>query len=433
MKSVGTDGDRRPAFAARDLASCRRSWHHGALLPSDDTDRPAPLAAVLAVTFFGSVSGGVFWAAIFFVTAAQYGFSAARNLALAGAMGAAYALAAYNAGRLTRVALAAGRSRGVVIAAFAGWTVTALAPWAAPRSEVALWASAVLGAGASAVVWPIVESHLVAGRHGAEMRSAMGRFNVTWTSAVALALLLMPFVGGANGHGALILSAATSATACLLALTLPLHPVPHGREMADLAIGVEYPYLRRSSAWLLPLSYVLSSSMAPVLPHRIAALGGAPAGVDGGVLAGLWMVGRFLTLLAMWRSGFWHGRWGTLAAALAALAVGLATVLLAPTLIGLAAGLFLFGVGMGLTYYAALYYTMSVGHGAVDAGGSFEALIGLGYCGGPAIGIAAQILVGPAAAYSATVVLAFSALALSGTRALAPYRDVRRLRKRHPS
>ena len=44
------------------------------------TDRPAPLHAVLAVTFAGSLSGGVFWAAIFFVTAGHYGFSPARNL-----------------------------------------------------------------------------------------------------------------------------------------------------------------------------------------------------------------------------------------------------------------------------------------------------------------------------------------------------------------
>jgi hypothetical protein len=387
----------------------------------------------LSVTFFGSISGGVFWAAIFFVTAAQYGFSAARNLLLAGVMGAAYALAAYNAGRFTRAALAAGRSRRVVVAALVAWTAAALAPWAAPRSEAVLWASAVLGAAASAVLWPIVESYLSAGRHGAQMRSAMGWFNVTWTSAVALALLLMPLVGGARGHGALVLSAATSAVACVLALALPERPVLHGREKADAAIGVEYPFLRRSSAWLLPLSYVLSSSMAPVLPHRIAALGGVPAGTDGGALAGLWMVGRFVTLLLMWRSGFWHGRWGTLGAAIGALAVGLATILLAPTLAAFAAGLFVFGVGMGLTYYAALYYTMAVGHGAVDAGGTFEALIGLGYCGGPAIGIAAQLLVGPGAAYGATVVLAFSALGLAGTRALAPYRDVRRLRNRRPS
>jgi hypothetical protein len=41
---------------------------------------------------------------------------------------------------------------------------------------------------------------------------------------------------------------------------------------------------------------------------------------------------------------------------------------------------------MGLTYYAALYYALAVGHAEVDAGGNFEALIGLGYCVGPLLG-----------------------------------------------
>ena len=73
-------------------------------------DRPAPLAAVLAVTFAGSLSGGVFWAAIFFLTANHYGFSPERNLVLAAAMGAVYAIGAATAGRLVR------KRRGVVAA-----------------------------------------------------------------------------------------------------------------------------------------------------------------------------------------------------------------------------------------------------------------------------------------------------------------------------
>ena len=95
------------------------------------------------------------------------------------------------------------------------------------------------------------------------------------------------------------------------------------------------------------------------------------------------MVARFATLLTMWRTGFWHGRWATLALGAAALALGLATILLAPSLAVLAAGLLLFGVGMGLTYCAAIYYSLAVGHAAVDAGGAFEALIGFGYFAGP--------------------------------------------------
>ena len=74
---------------------------------------------------------------------------------------------------------------------------------------------------------------------------------------------------------------------------------------------------------------------------------------------------------------------------------------------------------MGLTYYAALYYSLSVGHAAVDAGGAFEALIGFGYFAGPLIGLAARAAATPAHATSATVGLAWLVAAGCGGRARA--------------
>ena len=46
------------------------------------------------------------------------------------------------------------------------------------------------------------------------------------------------------------------------------------------------------------------------------------------------------------------------------------------------------GVGMGAVYYAALYYGLAVGHADVDAGGTHEGLIGVGYCLGPLVALA---------------------------------------------
>jgi len=51
-------------------------------------------------------------------------------------------------------------------------------------------------------------------------------------------------------------------------------------------------------------------------------------------------------------------------------------------------GLAAFGVGMSTIYTAALYYAMEVEKAEVEAGGMHEALIGLGYTGGPACGLA---------------------------------------------
>jgi hypothetical protein len=128
----------------------------------------------------------------------------------------------------------------------------------------------------------------------------------------------------------------------------------------------------------------------------------------------------------MWRSTFWHGRWATLATAGAALAAGLALVLLATSLPTLIAGLLVYGTGMGLTYYQSLYYSMAIGQAAVDAGGNFEALIGVGYCVGPLLGIVGQAVAGPVRGEAATVVLTWLCAALAARGVVRPYIQSRR-------
>jgi hypothetical protein len=69
------------------------------------------------------------------------------------------------------------------------------------------------------------------------------------------------------------------------------------------------------------------------------------------------------------------------------MALGFVGILIAQDLATLIVGLAIFGGGMGMTYYAALYYAMSVGRAKVDAGGTHEALIGGGYLFGPLVGL----------------------------------------------
>jgi hypothetical protein len=111
-----------------------------------------------------------------------------------------------------------------------------------------------------------------------------------------------------------------------------------------------------------------------------------------------------------------------------ALAGGMATVLLAGNLPLMMAGLVIFGAGMGLTYYSALYYSMAVGHAAVDAGGTFEALIGLGYFLGPLLGLAGHATAGAERAAGATVTFALAVTGLASIPLLRPYLQARRRR-----
>jgi hypothetical protein len=276
------------------------------------------------------------------------------------------------------------------------------------------------------VIWPIVESFLTAGRHGADMRAAIGWFNATWTPATAVSLMVMPLFAHAGGLGTFALSAIADVAALLVLAALPSRPGAHAAEAASAAVGAEYSWLARSASWLLPLSYVISATLAPVLPARLAAVGvvAPPSQV-----AALWMAARFVTLFVMWRTGFWHGRWATLALGGAGLGGGLALVLLAQTPAAIVAGLLLYGAGMGLTYYAALYYSMAVGHAAVDAGGNFEALIGLGYFVGPMLGVMGHAVASPAGAGTATVVLTWLVTGVASRGAIRPYLEARRRRR----
>ena len=391
---------------------------------ADNSHPPAPLGAVLAVTFLGSISGGAFWAGLFFVTAGHYHFSPERNLVLAALMGLVYAVAAGGSGAaFRRIA-----PRRVLVGSLGTWAIAALLPVLFPGHEVALWVIALVGSAGSAVTFPIVESYLTAGRHGARMRSAIGWFNVTWTPATAIPLLVMPIVARASPTWAIGMSAIVNAVALVFVAALPSRPGAHEKEAATAAVGPEYRWLVRSASWLVPLSYVMYSTIGPLLPHRLASVGITSSSAS--LVAALWMAARFVTLFVMWRAGFWHGRWGTLVAAGATLAVGLGLVLLAPTAAGVVIGLVVFGTGMGLTYYAAFYYSMAVGHAAVEAGGGFEALIGVGYTVGPVIGLLGYGVASPAASGSATVAFTLLAVLVASPGVIRPYFQARRARHR---
>jgi hypothetical protein len=396
---------------------------------SDDrAEPPAPLPAVLGVTFLGSITGGVFWAGIYFLTREHYRFSPERNLVLALAMGSIYVVSAYGAGRLF-AALGGKRGPRRVLARVLGvWGLAALLPVTFPAVEAAIWVAALIGAVTSGLVWPVVESYLGAGRHGRDLRSALGWFNVTWTSATALPLLVLPLLHRVHPLAAFALCALANLGAILVLQALPPRPGVSTPEASGAALGNEYPFLLDATRWLLPLSYLLSSTLAPVLPYRLSALGAGA--LPESVIAATWMLARFATLGTMSLVHVWHGRWGALVLGGVSLGAGVSLALLASSLPTAVLGLFLFGVGMGIIYFSSIYYSLAVGHGAVDAGGGFEALIGLGYVLGPIVGIAARAL--PLGSNEAlNTVGAASVVALGGAAlSLKPYFAARRKRAR---
>ncbi len=107
---------------------------------------------------------------------------------------------------------------------------------------------------------------------------------------------------------------------------------------------------------------------------------------------------------------------------------GFALVVTATSLPLMLAGLGILGVGVGVIYYAALYYAMSVGRAAIDAGGTHEGLIGAGYACGPLAGLLGGVLAPGRGAGIVGVV--WTVTALGTIAALRPYLRARRRRRK---
>lgn len=382
-----------------------------------------PLRRVLAVTFLASLGTGVFWHGLSFIALHSYGFTQTQNLVMYAVMGAIYTTGACLAGRLTRRAASVLAPRGVLMTCIGGQAVACVLPIAIDHVW-ALWVSAATATVLAAIAWPIIESYVSAGRHGPDMRRAIAAFNLTWMPATIVAMLVMAPLLEHHGRWPILGLGVLFVPALIVAARFAPHPAPHESDHAAGHVSAEYPFLLRSARVLLPLSYLVSSALAPILPYLLEEKLDVDVELQTPVSA-TWMFLRVVAMLVMWKLPFWHGRWGTLLFAGISMAGGFGVVVLAPSLSVLMIGLALFGAGIGVIYYAALYYAMAVGHSDVDASGTHEALIGVGYAGGPLAGLAGTAIGGGAKIVS----IVWATVAIGSIGAIVPYVQARRARR----
>jgi len=375
----------------------------------------SPLWAVLAFTFLNSVSGGAVITGFAFLGKAAYGFTTTQNYWAGLLQGVVYIVGALTVGPVLRRLVARWEwlsGRAVLVGLMLALGGACFLPLAVRRwlaeGEGGAWAFWVLIGVYSVltgVLWPMVESFLSGGRAGRTLGSTVGKFNIVWSGAQVVTFLTMaPLVAPRP----LEVVAAAGAVHLLSLGLLPLFrrdpghhadyiPEPHPPVYRDLLSVVRLE---------LPASYLVYSALQPYLPTALASMG--IEGTWHTPIAATWLFTRMLTFatLQLWHG--WHGRWATPIVGGVLLLAGFAASILAQPLLcpdsaegsagaalaTMIAGLALFGVGMGTIYSAALYYAMEVGSAQVDAGGVHEALIGVGYGGGPACGLAAAGLVG---------------------------------------
>ena len=381
--------------------------------------RTTPLWAVLALTGLGSLGTGLYWFGLSFIARYGYGFEQDRNLLFHALLGAVYVVGSLTSGPLTTKLARRWSTRAQLAAILLGQAAAVSLPILLD-GEGWLWLGASIVSVLSALMWPVVESYLGSGRQGEAMRKALAGFNLVWMPATLIPMFLMAPIVEHHARESLSFMVATNLLALLILPKFRPNPKPHGSEAPFDESGPRYRYLLRASRYLLPSSYVLVSVLSPLLPYRMESLGVAVEWQT--PLTSVWMAARVAVLIAMWKLASWHGRWSTLVVAGITMSIGFVSVVLTPNLVGMTLGLTLLGTGVGMTYYAALYYALAVGHAEVEAGGTHEALIGLGYTIGPLIGWAGLALSGPGLVVGMTAALLLGA----GQRASRPFLEERK-------
>lgn len=358
-----------------------------------------PLWCVLLFTFTNSIGSAVSNAGIFFLAESRFGFSKAESFGIGMLYGLMYIPAAMLVGPLLRRLPAESswaNPRGVLAVIMLGMAAVCLVPALWPQGW-SIWVFMAVYSPLAGMLWPITESYVSGGRSGRGLRSAIGRFNLSWSSALVVALLAMaPYVKAYPLTLLMVLAGVHGATALVL-MGFSRAPAAHGHEEHE-PHPESYHRLLAFVRILLPTAFMFVAALAPYLATARKQLGLSEQ--SGPILASVWMASRVATFFFLERWLGWHGKWVTPLLGVACLLLGFAAVVLAPSVLGtqspslwvFVAGLGVFGVGVGTIYCAALYYAMEVGSAEVDAGGTHEMLIGIGYTIGPVCGLAGAML-----------------------------------------
>ena len=345
---------------------------------------PVRALPIGGLTFLCSLGTGVLWNALYFIAASEYGFTERDSLLLALVNGILYTAVAVNAGRTVRFLerrMSPRAALGVVLVAQA-----VLAPLVLVPNIAMLWFAAVVMTALGALQWPIVQHYLASGRHGAEMRHAIGWWNASWMAATAIGLAAAgPLQSAGLMQWAIPSLLPINLLALLFLARFPAHPIAHDVEEHARHVPASYRSLLGAARVLHPMGYLVIGALSPILPYLFQALG-----TDEGLRAPIgatWHVARVVAVLVLWQTAFWHGRGATLVVAGLLLSLGFTAAVAAPNEMTLVIGLAALGGGQGAIYYSAIYYGLAVGAAEVDAGGIHEALVGAGYFVGPALGL----------------------------------------------
>lgn len=333
-----------------------------------------------------------------FLTSAEFGFKTRENLLLMAGHGLVYIFASWQGGRFMQrhggfaalklgfAGMGFGLALGLIVPGVFG-QVLALVGWTLP----------------CCLIWPSLEALVTEGEDYQGTARMVGRYNVVWSGASAVAFFSGGWLWEQFGRTGLYgICIALMAAQFLITLGLeryagrlpqtkaPIVAATHQPEAAAFRQALP-PKRFLQMAWLAnPFAYVAINTVGAVMPQLAHRFDLAPS--QSGMFCSLWFFVRTGAFVGLWKWTAWHYRFRWLLAAFVGLVLGFATMMLAAHLWVVLLAQLVFGCAVGLIYYSSLFYSMDVGEAKGEHGGLHEAAIGLGICLGPAVGAVALSL-----------------------------------------
>lgn len=364
---------------------------------------------VFVIEALNALPLSIYFMYMFFYMKERHGFGGMENLLLGGYGGFVYMISAATAGR---IAPRFGYLNAMAIS-FASMAVV-FPMGIVADSVIGQLSVYTAGAAAMAFVWAPLESLSVQGEPKHRVQKMVGIYNVVWASFAAVGY----FVGGAIvdwlGYKAIFLIPASVHFVQLL-ITLWLRGVAK-RDFGDAAMGAaakedsthlhdeaEAPFARTflRMAWIAnPFAFIASNTVTPTIPTLAKQFDLSKT--MAGCLISIWLFARVAAFIGCWMWSGWRYRLRWLLGAYLGMMISFVLILAVPSLPVLIGAQVVFGLSVGMIYYASLYYSMHVGDNHGEQGGVHESAIGAGNCVGPWLGAGALFLL-PGFAHAATV------------------------------
>jgi hypothetical protein len=329
---------------------------------------------------------------IFFLMQKEFGFGNRENLLMAAVNGFIYIPFAWFAGKFAQ-------KRGYYLALKVGFGImtVALLAGAQAASVPAHYAVMMAWTIGMCFTWPTLEALVSEGEDRKGLTTMIGIYNVVWASGAAVSY----FTGGALletlglrslfwfppilhvlQFGVVIFlehqSRQFQAAATQESDDIPIDP-------HDLSVTIERRKIFLQLAWLAnPFAYIAMNTVIPLIPYIALRL--ELSTTLAGFVGSVWLFARLAAFAGLWWWAGWHYRFGWLVGAYGVMVGCFAALLLVNNLAVVVLAQLAFGLAVGLIYYSSLFYAMDVGETKGEHGGLHEALIGVGLCGGPAVG-----------------------------------------------